>query len=33
MAKQLVVSAGPDKGRTFPLTPGDALLVCRSLSS
>ncbi len=30
MAKQLLIVAGPDKGRSFPLTPGDALLVGRS---
>lgn len=30
MVKQLVVIAGPDKGRAFPLTPGDTLLVGRS---
>ncbi len=30
MAKQLLVVAGPDKGRTFPLLPGDSLLIGRS---
>lgn len=30
MAKQLLVIAGPDKGRAFPLSPGDTLLVGRS---
>lgn len=30
MAKQLLVVAGPDKGRSFPLVPGDTLLVGRS---
>ena len=27
---QLVIIAGPDKGRTFPLTPGEPLRVGRS---
>jgi serine/threonine protein kinase len=30
MLKQLVVIAGPDRGRAFPLKPGDTLLVGRS---
>jgi serine/threonine protein kinase len=30
MAKQLVVVAGPDRGRVFPIRPGQALLVGRS---
>jgi serine/threonine protein kinase len=30
MSMQLVVVAGPDKGRSFPLNPGDTLLIGRS---
>jgi serine/threonine protein kinase len=30
MSMQLQVVAGPDKGRTFPLNPGDTLLIGRS---
>ena len=30
MSMQLVVIAGPDKGHTFPLTPGEAIFIGRS---
>src|SRR5262249_31124974 len=30
MAAQLVITAGPDKGKTFPLTPGQTLQIGRS---
>ncbi len=33
MTPRLVVTAGPDKGRSFPLTPGEILQVGRSQST
>ena len=30
MSMQLIVIAGPDKGKSFPLTPGEAILIGRS---